>query len=89
MRWAFYSFFDDRPEYQLILFGSRATGETHERSDYDFGILGPKRLSLKDYFVINRVAEAQPYPVDLVDFQAVSQDFREYALQNYIVIPKP
>jgi predicted nucleotidyltransferase len=84
----------DSSRYDLILFGSRATRTSHERSDYDFGILAKSgtnapRLAFRDLLMIERVVKSLPALIDLVDFQAVSPEFREYALQHYIIIPKP
>ena len=35
----------DNQEYKVFLFGSRVHGKVRERSDYDIGIIGKKRLN--------------------------------------------
>jgi len=69
-------------EYQIFIFGSRATGKAEKYSDYDVGILGKKSLSSKSKFLIEEKLEESdlPYKVEIVDFSLVSPDFKRVAL---------
>ncbi len=62
-------------EFQLelvLLFGSRARGKTHEKSDVDLAVLAPHILSLKDFLTIqSRFNDILKAPVDLVDLKTV------------------
>lgn len=73
---------------QVILFGSRASQQYKERSDFDIGILGEKSLSIVDFYKLKDVLDELPtlYTIDLVDFNKVSESFRNEALKNYSVL---
>jgi len=43
--------------YRIFLFGSRATGDARERSDFDIGILGDKPVSLRTFYRIDDLLE--------------------------------
>jgi len=69
------------PVYKLFIFGSRAEG-THRRfSDVDLGILGPHPVPSQVIFNIQDDLEESdiPYLVDVVDFAAVSEKFKNIA----------
>lgn len=71
-------------EYQLFIFGSRATGKAQKYSDYDVGIRGKKALPSKIKVLIEEALEESdlPYKVDIIDFSLVSSDFKKVALSN-------
>lgn len=76
------------PHYKVFYFGSRAKGNSDARSDIDIGIEAPERIPLH---VLDEIeAKLDELPVlqkfDLVDFRAVSEEFRRVALQNVEVI---
>ena len=71
-------------EYQLFLFGSRATGAHDDKADIDVGILPEKSLmpvqiqNIKDkIFEIPTLLK-----IDFIDFSMVSDDFKSVALKN-------
>lgn len=72
--------------YQAFIFGSRAQGTNRPYSDIDLGILGNNQLSSSKIVSIkNDLEESRlPYRVDLVDFQAVSDKFRNTAMRKMI-----
>jgi len=76
--------FLDPKEYQVFIFGSRATGKAKKYSDYDIGILGKKSVPLNILAKINEALEESnlPYRVDVVDFSSVSKNFKEIALSK-------
>lgn len=69
--------------YKVFFFGSRVTGKGTDRSDIDVGIEGPP-ISLGIWFDIRETFENFPilYKVEIVDFNRVSPQFREAALQD-------
>lgn len=74
--------------FRVFLFGSRATGDARPRSDFDIGVIGPSPLPIKDFFAIEDDLEALPtlYSIDWVDFNRVSQKFRDHAMQGAKII---
>ena len=76
--------FLDPKEYQVFIFGSRATGKARKYSDYDIGILGKKPVPLK---VLGKIEEALeesdlPYKIEVVDFSLLPSDFKKVALSK-------
>lgn len=70
------------PGYRAVLFGSRATGASGPRSDWDIGITGAGPL---DGACVERIREAlENLPTlatfDVVDLAGVPDGFRERAL---------
>jgi predicted nucleotidyltransferase len=63
------------------LFGSRADGTAHERSDIDIGIEGPQPVPQATLASIQEELEEAPtlYTIDVVDFRRVSEKFRRVA----------
>lgn len=74
----------DLETYRLFLFGSRAVGQNRRFSDYDLGILGPKKVSATALALISADLDDSeiPYRVELVDFQNVSESFRRVAMKK-------
>ncbi|MDP3965613.1 MAG: hypothetical protein Q8Q13_02320 [bacterium] len=77
--------FDPRGSNRHFLFGSSVRKEKF--NDIDLAVVGntvsQKKLSeLRDSFYDSTI----PYKVDVVDFDAVDSDFREYVLQNEPVV---
>jgi predicted nucleotidyltransferase len=78
----------DLKEYRLFIFGSRALGTASPTSDIDIGIQGSRvvprhllaalREDIKETPLLNKV--------DVVDFLTVSDDFRDLAMKNSIMI---
>lgn len=78
------------PEYEVWAFGSRVNGQAREFSDLDLALktdkpLPPIRLvELKDAFSESDL----PFRVDIVDWAAISGDFRKIILNKYVVLQK-
>ena len=73
----------DLAQYQVFFFGSRVTGKGTDRSDIDVGIEGPP-IPPQVWFDIREAFENFPalYKVEIVDFNHVSPQFRDVALQH-------
>jgi predicted nucleotidyltransferase len=74
--------------YRVVLFGSRASGNARERSDFDIGIVGSTPLSNIDFYTFQDSLESLDtlYSIDLVDFSKVSDRFRKNALTKYRIL---
>lgn len=76
------------PDIGVILFGSRARGTALPHSDIDIGLL-PKTGNVSPVVLSDLCDLAEqsniPYQIDIVDFSAVSEDFRRSALKGSIV----
>lgn len=58
------------PNAELILFGSRARGDAHKRSDFDLAFKPQSGFTDKQYFEFKEYLEQSPdliYPIDLID----------------------
>lgn len=68
----------------VVLFGSRARGDSDLTSDIDIGIF-PRGVTTKDkIFLLREKLENMniPYNVDMVDLSKVSDSFRKKALRE-------
>lgn len=70
--------------YRVFLFGSRAGGTAHERSDIDIGIEGPRAVPHETLAAIVETIDEMPtlYSVDVVDFARVPETFRSVARER-------
>lgn len=75
-------------DYNVFIFGSRASKGGSDRSDIDIGIQGDKPIqdrimaAVRDEFEELNIL----YKFDIVDFSQVSEEFRDIALNNIINI---
>jgi predicted nucleotidyltransferase len=72
------------PAYRVFLFGSRAEGTAHPRSDIDIGIEGPAPVPRKAMALIEEELEEAPtlYTIEVVDFARVPDNFRRVAVRR-------
>jgi len=82
----FLNFLKDE-DVKIILFGSRARGDFVNTSDVDVGIITGKRFNKKKLILLREYIEELniPYKVEIVDFSAVSEEFKKIALKEAIV----
>lgn len=73
--------------FQVFLFGSRACGNAKQFSDIDVGFLGNQKFPLLTKFAIEDDLDESivPFKVDLVDFSAVDEKFKTFALQQIVI----
>lgn len=78
----------DLTSYRVFFFGSRVTGKGNDRSDIDIGIEGPAPLRGSTLARIQEDIGNLPtlYKIDIVDFAATDQKFREVALSSIEII---
>lgn len=69
------------PAYRIFLFGSRASGTAHDRSDIDIGIEGPTPVPRATLVAIEDEIDEAPtlYTIEIVDFARVSDSFKRVA----------
>lgn len=78
------------PEYDVWLFGSRATGKAKQHSDLDLVLVTRKPLPTLQMANLRTAFEESDLPirVDLVDWSLISPEFREVIQKQYAVIQK-
>lgn len=76
------------PEYPVWAFGSRAKWTAKAYSDLDLAIIAPQPLSLTKMAAIKEAFDESDLPirVDIVDWAATSETFRNVIKQNKVVI---
>ena len=73
---------DNSEKYKIFLFGSRAKWNYKNNSDYDIWILWEKKIDFIKLIRLKSKLNELPYIIDIVDFQTVSDDFKEIALKK-------
>lgn len=76
------------PQHTVWAFGSRATNRAKPYSDLDLAIIGTTPLSLETHAALaDAFSESDlPWKVDLVDWAATSEDFRNIISRDKIVL---
>ncbi len=78
------------PDCEARAFGSRIEGTARKFSDLDLVLIGSEKLdwrkieSLKDAFASSDI----PIIVDVIDFNAITDEFRKITEKNYKIIQK-
>jgi predicted nucleotidyltransferase len=76
------------PGTEARVFGSRVVGESKEYSDLDLALVGPAKL---DPVVMEALRESfaesdLPFRVDVLDWHAISPEFRQVIERKYEVL---
>jgi predicted nucleotidyltransferase len=80
----------DKQKYAYFLFGSQVSWKARKNSDYDVWIYAKDKIPFKDYLKIKRLIEENvDYPVDVVDFTRVDEDFKNLALKQIKIWNQP
>lgn len=76
------------PTLKIWAFGSQVTGTTKPYSDLDLALITRYPLSLHDYASLKEAFDEPdlPYRVDIVDWAATSDGFRQIIQRQKIVI---
>ncbi|MBI4690292.1 MAG: nucleotidyltransferase domain-containing protein [Nitrospirae bacterium] len=71
-------------DVKIVLFGSRARGDSVNTSDVDIGIIAGKRFDKRKLTLLREYLEEStiPYKVDIVDFSMVSEEFKQSVLKD-------
>jgi len=72
---------------QIYLFGSRATDQYHDVSDFDIGVLASEEID-RELSIARELLENSniPFTVDLVDLSATSEEFATLVQQEGILL---
>lgn len=75
-----------KEEYEVFVYGSRATGRAVKWSDIDVGIKGKNKIPSGVLAKISAEIEDSgvPYFVDVVDFSRASERFKKLALRKIV-----
>ncbi len=72
---------------QIYLFGSRATNQYHDVSDFDIGVLASKDISLELSIARELLEDSNiPFTVDLVDLSTTSKKFAHHVQQEGVLL---
>ena len=73
---------------EVRAFGSRGNGTATEYSDLDLAIVGKGKISRRVKMLLREAFEESdlPFRVDILDYNAVSDEFRAIIEENYEVI---
>jgi predicted nucleotidyltransferase len=79
------------PQAEVRAFGSRATRTAKNYSDLDLAIVGERKLTLGEMSRLREAFEESdlPFRVDVLDWHAISPEFRRVIEQGYEVIQNP
>lgn len=75
-----------------FLFGSRASGETHAKSDYDFAFEMEKLpeehwgMQAKAWMDVCDVLGVKEYDVDIIDLSSADSYLKRAIAQNYVLL---
>ena len=74
------------PDAKVYLFGSRARGTNRENSDLDLAVDVGRPLEINEIGQLRALIEILyiPVPIDVVDFQRTTGDFRDRILRDRI-----
>lgn len=83
--------FENVPEAQIFLFGSRAEGTNEYNADYDVGVImaNGKEIDHKLMLKTKRELDDLIVKVDFVDFATKDEIFKKIALKNIKVWKNP
>ena len=72
---------------KVILFGSRARGDSQKTSDVDIGVMPYGKFDEKRMVLLKEKIEDLniPYKVEIVDFSHVSGNFKKEALKGAVI----
>ena len=75
------------PQAHIYLFGSRARKDNQPESDIDVAIDNNQKIDLHTLSIIKEEIEEStiPFTVDIIDLQAVSDDFKEQILKDGVL----
>lgn len=73
------------PKAHVWVFGSRITGKFKKYSDLDLAIINAKPLTLSEITELKEafVESDLPFRVDIVDWNAISEEFRAVIARSY------
>ena len=78
------------PRCEVRAFGSRANGKAKKHSDLDLVVVGKQKLPRQTvYGLAEDFRESDlPFRVDVLDWHAISPEFRKVIEKQYVVVQK-
>jgi predicted nucleotidyltransferase len=78
------------PDAEVRAFGSRVSGTAKGHSDLDLAIVGDEPLDFRTKTLLEEAFEESdlPFRVDVVDWAAVSEEFRRIIARQYETVQK-
>jgi hypothetical protein len=82
----FLSFLGDE-DIKIVLFGSRARGDSVNTSDIDVGIIMGKDADRKKLVLLREYIDEMniPYKVEVIDLSTVSEEFKKMVLKEAVI----
>ncbi len=79
------------PDCEVRAYGSRVRDKAWKYSDLDLAIVGTKKIDQRKLIVIKEaLAESDlPIMVDVLDWHAISDEFRNVIEKEYEIVQKP
>ncbi|MBN1972950.1 MAG: nucleotidyltransferase domain-containing protein [Sedimentisphaerales bacterium] len=79
---------DKVPDCEVRVFGSRIEGKAKKFSDLDLALVGKDKLDWRKIELLKDAFSASDIPiiVDVIDFNAISDEFRKIIEKNYEII---
>jgi uncharacterized protein len=77
------------PDCDVRVFGSRIEGKAKKFSDIDLALVGKEKLDWRKIELLKDAFSASDIPiiVDIVDWNAISNEFKKIIENNYETIP--
>ena len=78
------------PGCEVRAFGSRVIGPAKEHSDLDLAVVAGERMERRAKMLLREAFEESdlPFRVDVIDYNAVSNEFRVIIDANYDILQK-
>jgi uncharacterized protein len=75
---------------EVRVFGSRVNGTAREYSDIDLAIVGKSKITLRAKMLLREAFEESdlPFRVEVLDYNAISDEFRTVIDKKYEIIQK-
>ena len=75
---------------EVRAFGSRVNGSADSHSDIDLAVIAPGKMKLTTKTLLNEAFEESdlPFRVDIIDYNAVSDEFRAIINTKYEILQK-
>lgn len=79
------------PDCEVRVFGSRITSTIKRYSDLDLALVGKEKISSDILYSLKEDFQESdlPFRVDILDWRAVSGEFKEVIGKKYEIIQKP
>ncbi|MCB0282668.1 MAG: nucleotidyltransferase domain-containing protein [Calditrichae bacterium] len=79
---------DNVPDYKALAYGSRVNGNAATYSDLDIALIGADKIDWRDIESLKDIFSESDIPIiiDIVDYNAVSENFQKIIQENCAVI---